>query len=135
MTPLFQSALVSPRVIRRAKGRLHITRAAKARFMTEPVFGADVMLGEMRGQLKEIIHTTNNTAQKVDGVVRDVAEMRGLPAMVTALTARVTALETERNRRDGASSIIATLEIKTDLVFASKAMVNIPTNPKYIIVT
>jgi hypothetical protein len=53
---------------------------------------AAMLLGEIRGQLRELIHTTNNAGQKLD-----------------ALSLRVSKLEAEHNRREGASSVIATI--------------------------
>jgi hypothetical protein len=47
-----------------------------------------LLLGEIRGQLRELIHTGNNTAAKID-----------------ALALRVSALETDKNRREGAVSM------------------------------
>lgn len=51
-----------------------------------------LLLGEIRGQLRELIHTGNNNAQKLD-----------------QLAVRVGSLETERNRRDGASGVLAAI--------------------------
>lgn len=48
-----------------------------------------LLLGEIRGQLRELIHTGNNNSAKLD-----------------ALGLRVQALETERNRRDGAVGLV-----------------------------
>lgn len=47
-------------------------------------------LGELQGQVRELVHTANNTAQKVD-----------------ALGLRVAALEAEQQRRIGASNFMA----------------------------
>lgn len=66
-------------------------------------------LGEMRGQLRELIHTVNNTAQKLDAVSMKVMSSAELPTKITALELRITALETDRNRRDGAAGIISTI--------------------------
>lgn len=44
-----------------------------------------LLLGEIRGQLRELIHTGNNNSAKLD-----------------ALGLRVAALEADKNRRDGA---------------------------------
>jgi hypothetical protein len=48
-----------------------------------------LLLGEIRGQLRELIHNGNNNSQKLD-----------------ALGIRVAALETERSRRDGATGVL-----------------------------
>jgi hypothetical protein len=49
-----------------------------------------LILGEIRGQLREIIHSTNNISQSV-----------------TALGLRVSALEAKDQRREGASGVLA----------------------------
>lgn len=51
-----------------------------------------LLLGEIRGQLRELIHSTNNTNMKVD-----------------ALSLRVSALEGAEQRREGASGVISTI--------------------------
>lgn len=66
-------------------------------------------IGEIRGQLREVIHTMNNTAQKVDAIGEKVMLAAALPEAMTNLSARLTALEAERNRRDGATGIISTI--------------------------
>lgn len=48
-----------------------------------------LLLGEIRGQLREMIHTNNNLASKLD-----------------AVALRVSALETDKNRRDGATGVL-----------------------------
>lgn len=48
-----------------------------------------LLLGEIKGQMRELIHNGNNNSAKLD-----------------ALGLRVASLETERNRRDGASGLI-----------------------------
>jgi hypothetical protein len=81
--------------------------------MSDPESAANrdinIMLGEMRGQLREMIHTVNNISQKQDAMSIAVIEAKGLPVEVTALRLRVTALETERNKRDGATGVISAL--------------------------
>ena len=51
-----------------------------------------LLLGEIRGQLRELIHSTNNTGMKVD-----------------ALAMRVSALEAADQRRQGASGLMQTI--------------------------
>lgn len=48
-----------------------------------------LLLGEIKGQLRELIHNGNNNSVKLD-----------------ALGLRVASLETERNRRDGAYGLL-----------------------------
>jgi hypothetical protein len=57
-----------------------------------------LILGEIRGQLRELIHTGNNTSSKVD-----------------ALGIRVAALEGEKDRREGASGVLTTI-LKSPLI-------------------
>jgi len=54
--------------------------------------GIALLLGEIRGQMRELIHSTNTTGIKID-----------------ALAARVSALEAEHNRRQGASNVLYAL--------------------------
>lgn len=67
-----------------------------------------VKVGEISGQLREVIHTVNNMAQKVDGMTE-----RLLTSPTTAdfekLSKRVDALEAERHRNDGAKGMIAAI--------------------------
>lgn len=51
-----------------------------------------LLLGEIRGQLRELIHSTNNTGMKVD-----------------ALAMRVSALEAADQRRQGATGLLQTI--------------------------
>ena len=60
--------------------------------MTEPDINTAMILGEIRGQLRELIHTGNNTSAKLDG-----------------LAVRVGKLETLDARREGASGVMASL--------------------------
>ena len=54
--------------------------------------GIILLLGEIRGQMRELIQSSNSTGIKID-----------------ALAARVSALEAEHNRRQGASNVLHAL--------------------------
>ena len=54
--------------------------------------GIALLLGEIRGQMRELIQSSNSTGIKID-----------------ALAARVSALEAEHNRRQGASNVLQVL--------------------------
>ena len=54
--------------------------------------GIALLLGEIRGQMRELINSTNNAGMKID-----------------ALAARVSALEAEHNRRQGANNVVQAL--------------------------
>ncbi|SRR5258708_6627220 len=80
---------------------------------TSPGVNQDMILGEMRGQLREVVHSMNNLTQKFDFLSREVtglavlgAEMAALKSSVAALRAGLTELEMERNRRDGATGAV-----------------------------
>ena len=61
-----------------------------------------MMLGEMRGQLRELIHQGNNQAMKNDAVAKALAKLESIPDQLTKIEQRLTALETDKNKRDGA---------------------------------
>lgn len=66
-------------------------------------------VGRMEGQLREVVHTVNNLAQKFEDVARAVDKTSHIPgavaeskAAIAALEVRVTALEASENQRKGA---------------------------------
>jgi hypothetical protein len=61
-----------------------------------------LILGEVRGQLREIIHNMNNQALKNDAVAQQLAKLEGIPDRLDAIEARLVSLETDKHRRDGA---------------------------------
>lgn len=63
-------------------------------------------VGEMRGQLREMIHAQNNIAQKVD-FLTERALLAPTTAQIEALTKRVDALESVNDRQDGAKGVLA----------------------------
>lgn len=65
-------------------------------------------VGEMRGQMREMIHAQNNIAQKVD-FLTERALLAPTTAQIDALTKRVDALEAEKDRQDGAKGLLATM--------------------------
>lgn len=69
-------------------------------------------VGRMEGQLREVVHTMNNLAQKFEDLARTVDRSAHLPAAVeenksaiTALAVRVTTLEAAENQRKGAITL------------------------------
>lgn len=82
----------------------------------------DMILGEMRGQLREVVHGQANLAQKFDALTREVIGLGSLASdiaehkvLITALAVRVDALDTEKNRREGAQGVLQTI-LKSPLV-------------------
>lgn len=65
-----------------------------------------LILGEVRGQLREIIHTMNNQAMKNDAVAEKLAKLENVPDQLSKIEDRLTTLETERHRREGAGGVI-----------------------------
>lgn len=74
-----------------------------------------MILGEMRGQLREVVHSMNNLTQKFDGLTREVIGLAGLGSIVAALQKSVAELEKDRDRRDGATGTIAAI-LKSPLI-------------------
>ncbi len=71
--------------------------------MTEPkIDTTGMMLGEMKGQLRELIHNLNTMSAKIDSLTERVAGASGLPARVKELEGRIMMLEADKNKRDGA---------------------------------
>lgn len=65
-------------------------------------------VGEMRGQMREMIHAQNNLAQKVD-FLTERALLAPTTAQIEALHKRVDALEATNDRNDGAKGVWATI--------------------------
>jgi hypothetical protein len=67
-----------------------------------------VKVGEISGQLREVIHTQGNMAQKLDSLVE-----RGFKAATTEdierLARRIDALESKNDRDDGAKGVWAAI--------------------------
>lgn len=73
--------------------------------MTEPLDTTGMMLGELKGQMREVVHTLNNMSMKLDGLSEKVIADQHLPAKVAEIERRVTDLEIDKNRRDGAMGL------------------------------
>lgn len=72
--------------------------------MADPPDTTGMMLGEMKGQMRELIHNVNNLSSKMDSLTERVVGAAGLPAKVKELEERVAVLEADRHKRDGAMS-------------------------------
>lgn len=70
--------------------------------MPEPTDTTGMMLGELKGQMRELIHNVHNLTQKVDVLAERVIGAAGLPGKVKDLEGRLVVLETEKNKREGA---------------------------------
>jgi len=72
--------------------------------MIEPLDTTGMMLGEMKGQMRELIHNVNTLSAKMDSLTERVVGAAGLPGRVKELEDRMAALEADKNKRDGAMS-------------------------------
>lgn len=71
-------------------------------------------VGEIRGQMRELVHATNNNAQAINGMAVSVAKLETIPAdiiefkaQLAAHEARLAALEAAEHKRKGAVSFWA----------------------------
>lgn len=53
-----------------------------------------MILGEMRGQLREVVHSMNNLSMKFDGLTREVVALSALAQVVGKMEAFIEALDT-----------------------------------------
>ena len=74
-----------------------------------------LILGEVRGQLREIIHRMNNRDAADAGVARQLAKLEQVPDQLAKIESRLIALETDKHRRDGVMGFGAWL-IKTPFI-------------------
>lgn len=61
-----------------------------------------LMLGELKGQMRELIHNVNNLSAKLDAIALQAARNSHLPEEIDKLKSRVTILEGKENQRTGA---------------------------------
>jgi len=63
-------------------------------------------IGEIRGQLRELIHSMNNDGQRLEAIARSIAKLDGVPRDIAEIKERLGALEVEKHRRDGAQGLM-----------------------------
>lgn len=75
--------------------------------------GLAVTVGEMRGQLREVVHNLNNVSGKIDGLAREViamgpiaAELAELKSEIKLTKQEVDLLKSERDQRKGATNLV-----------------------------
>lgn len=64
-----------------------------------------LMFGEMRGQMRELVHSVNNLLLKFESLAKEVGESSHIPGDVADLKLRVSALEAAENKRSGALNL------------------------------
>lgn len=74
--------------------------------------GIVMILGELRGQFREMIHTMNNMAMKVDGLASIVLKAENLPEAIKEHEGRLSALEAVSNQRAGIPASVADHEAR-----------------------
>ena len=65
----------------------------------------DMILGEMRGQLREVVHSMNILSTKYEGLSAEVIRLGPLASELIDIKTRLLALETQRHRHDGATGL------------------------------
>ena len=72
-----------------------------------------VMVGEIRGQMREVVHTLNNVSSKIDGLSREVIAMGPIAAELAELKGEIKVAQTEINaikevrfQRQGAINLV-----------------------------
>lgn len=75
-----------------------------------------MILGEMRGQLREVVHAMNNLSGKFDGLTREVVALGALATLVGKLEAqadaidvRLKAVEAKQSQQSGAAGMVKTI--------------------------
>ena len=72
--------------------------------MTDPV-NQDMILGELRGQVRELVHSVNNLNQKFDGLTREVIALGPLAVQIAEIRADVTKLKETQLQTTGAKNL------------------------------
>jgi hypothetical protein len=73
--------------------------------MADPV-NQDMILGELRGQVRELVHSVNNLSTKFDGLTREVIALGPLAVQIAEIKAKVEKLETANLQHTGAKNLV-----------------------------
>lgn len=82
----------------------------------------DMLLGEMRGQLRELVHSVNNLNSKVDGLTREVVALGPLGQEIALLQSRVAKLEEDGQQQNGAAKLAKAILGSPFIVYAVMAV-------------
>lgn len=75
----------------------------------EPKASNDMILGEMRGQLREVVHTLNNVSTKVDALGREVFALGPLASDMSEIKTRLVKLEETGNQQSGGLKVVSAI--------------------------
>jgi hypothetical protein len=66
-----------------------------------------MILGEMRGQLRELVHSQNNLSSKFDGLSREVFALTALASDMADIKLRLKVLEERGQQQTGAANLVS----------------------------
>ncbi len=69
----------------------------------------DMLLGEMRGQLRELVHSVNNLSMNMTALSREVIGLGPLAADIVDIKGRLLAIEKIEQQRVGANGLAAVI--------------------------
>lgn len=69
----------------------------------------DMILGELRGQVRELIHSVNNLSMNVTSLGREVSALGTLASTLSDVQARLAVIEAKQNQSDGEKGAWAAL--------------------------
>lgn len=70
----------------------------------------DFLLGQITAQLREMVHSQNNTTMAMTGLEQGLGKrIDGTNTELRALSARVSALESANERREGATGVVSAI--------------------------
>src|SRR3546814_9592311 len=62
-------------------------------------------LGELKGQMREIVHQLNNMSSKMEAISHEISKNSGIPEEAEKMKLRVAALEEKERKREEAMGI------------------------------
>lgn len=74
--------------------------------VTPPDPATAAAVGEVRGQLRELIHSVNDLGQRNEANSRILVKLEDMPSRLTKIEDRLTTLETTEHRREGERGVL-----------------------------
>lgn len=75
----------------------------------DPTVSNDMILGELRGQVRELVHGVNNLSGKFDALTREVIALGPIAADIQKLKADVEELKSSSNKQSGAVATVTAI--------------------------